>query len=255
MLRINKQLGRSLRTINIILFVRLQKRDGMTWISIFKPVPPVCVTKGFDPIWECKWRLRSSRLASSGGKQKSRRSLTGTSADWTRRVHVCGVGGRERDNQFQQRCRCPGCVRGVARGCEQPRCPSLCSTRLPWNRAFTCVSPSCGAPATSARTATDLLKRNAFSGSVSSLVTGPASGATLIVWPSAVTRCYAEPTGQARVLAGDRPENQINGVTQQKCTRSFRTKLNINFFKMVFWNIPPNQMTVLLPYLHGLVCV
>lgn len=139
----------------------------------------------------------------------------------------------------------------VARGCEQPLSPSLCFMRLSWNRTFTCVSPSCRAPATSARTATDLLKRNAFSGSVSSLVTVPASGATLIVWPSR----YAEPTGQARVLAGNRPENQINGVTRQRCTRFFRTKLNLNFFKMVFWNIPQNQMTVLLPSLHGLVCV
>lgn len=114
MLNINKQLTQSLRIINIILFVRLQKRDGMAWISIFKPVPPVCVTKRFDPIWKWKLPLRSSRLASSGGNKKHGEAWQKPAQTRTR---IRGQMTRSRSGAGVQ-------IVCLSRGCEHPLSPS-----------------------------------------------------------------------------------------------------------------------------------
>lgn len=104
MLNINRQLTQSLRTINIILFVRLKKRDGMAWISIFKPAPPVCVTKRFDPLLKWKLPLRSARLAASGGNK-----ITAKPDRNQRRLEAFVYSGG--DDQVQERCKCPDGVR------------------------------------------------------------------------------------------------------------------------------------------------
>lgn len=252
MLNINKQLSQSLRTVNIILFVRLQKRDGMAWISIFKPVPPVCVTERFDPIWKWKLPLRSSRLASS-------RENTNNGGAWrkpaqTGSVHVFGGGGGGWPGpgavQVSGLCVCPA-------GASSRRLRHLfCFMRLFWTQTFTCVSPSCRAPASSARLARlrDLFKRNSFFSSVSSLVSKPVLRGTLTVWPSAHTLLLSAQV--RRVLAGNRaPENQINGGDPEKTHKSLRNKFRPKLFQNIIWNIPQNQFTLLLSYLYGLVCV
>lgn len=111
-----RQLTQSLRTINRILFVRLQKRDGMAWISIFKPAPPVCVTKRFDPLWKWKLPLRSSRLASSGGNKNHGEAWQKPAQTGSVRV----FGGEMTRFRSGARVR----MVCVSRGCEQPLSPS-----------------------------------------------------------------------------------------------------------------------------------
>lgn len=199
MLRINQQLGQSLRTINIILFVRLQKRDGMTWISIFKPVPPVCVTKGSDPMWECK--VASALLPVSvqwGGSKKHGEVWQEPAQTGLQTFMYSGWGGRGGEITSS---RSGAGVRivCVARGCEQPLSPSFSNVHL---RLAELQGPGDLGPE---RPQTCWSGTPFFPGSVSSLGDGgqPLHGATLIVWPSAHTLlCLSPQVSRARACPG-----------------------------------------------------
>lgn len=137
MLNVNKQLTQSLRTINIILFVRLQRCDGMAWISIFKPVSLVCVSKRFEPIWS-ESCLCAPPVERPAGEPKSWRSLTEGSADWKRsciRLELT----RSAAAQVSGVCACP------AGASSRSLRHLFCFMRLFWKQRFTCVSPSCRA--------------------------------------------------------------------------------------------------------------
>lgn len=104
MLNINRQLTQTLRTINRIWFVRLQKRDGMAWISIFKPAPPGCVTKSSEPPWKGKLPLRSSVPRPAGGNKNHGEA-------WQEPAQTGSVRVRGGGDQLQERCKCPHGVR------------------------------------------------------------------------------------------------------------------------------------------------
>lgn len=161
----------------------------MAWISIFKPVPPVCVSR-FEPVWKWKLPLRSSRLASSGGIKNHGEACR----------NAAGF-----DDQVRERGRCPECVRVPRVRAAVLAVIFVCLTRLFWNQTFTWVSGPPRPPPALARLR-DLLKRNLCSSSGRSAallwkpvlgdggagVPGPADCVTVRA------HAAAEPTGQAR---------------------------------------------------------